>query len=571
MIGMAEHGGSPRNGLACKNCRQRKRKCDRQVPRCGLCARRNLDCVMQVIKSADTQEGSVQSLEREIANLEAQLSRLQTTMVEPPLPTTSRPQNNPAHMPCETPITSITSREQSLDSVDLDVLKEVETVSLYRGELYCLHKMARRALRLENYDPRGMLNLTQKKSLLASYSRPPSSNSPLDYDLALSYASKYFSYIHPTFPVVSEDAIRKTLRKIANGTQSDLRERTVSYLVISIGAILPLDSFAAFDTYNSADYFLRSLDILYSYDESATTVQILLLFTICSLFDPSMGSSWHLIDLAMQACIDMGYHQLQPEVETARSASVQGSMLFQTAYVLDFTISSALGLPMGIQNRDISFDWEARIVQPTSICASGSKRKELSLVEIFSWTYDLCSSPKNDAAGYISRYEEHILQSRLSGEEDASYLPRVFELQLVAQSLRRSLSIGSTSAAQGKLILNCLASFQSAIHIWAALPWITGYNMLQLALLGIFFSNGMPQSQRVSQISHLLSMAGMVLSVMKTKFSGLHPHSVLLGGVSKQITSFDTDSRQNINFLEGSNLYEFCRDALNCVDIDITL
>lgn len=570
MFGVIETGGSPRNGLACQNCRQRKRKCDRKVPRCSLCTRRNLDCVMQVVKSASTQESSVQSLEKEIASLEALLSRLQTTAVEPLQPATFQSQNNPTHMPCETPISSMASREQSLDSVDLDVLKEVETVSLYRGELYCLHKMARRAIRLENCDPRGMLNLTQKKSLLASYSQPPSTSAPLDYDLAISYANKYFAYIHPTFPIVSEHAIRNTLRKMAAGTQNDLRERTISYLVISIGAMLPVESFAAFDTYHSADYFLRSLDILFSYDESATTVQILLLFTICSLFDPSTGSSWHLIDLATQACIDMGYHQLQPEAETARSSPVKGFTLFQAAYVLDFTISSALGLPMGIQNRDMSFDWDAHIVQPTSICASGSRSKELSLVEIFSWAYELCSSPKKDAAGYLSCYEERILQPRLSGEENTSYLPRAFELQLVAQSLRRLLSASSGPEAQSKLVYDCLISFQSSIHIWPALPWITGYSIFQVVLLGIFFSNEMPRNQRVSQVSHLLSVAGMVLSVMKTKFSGLHSHSLFLSGVLKQITSFDTDSRQNIDFLEGSNLCEYCRDALNCLDIDIS-
>lgn len=225
---------------------------------------------------------------------------------------------------------------------------------------------------------------------------------------------------------------------------------------------------------------------------------------------------------------------------------------------------------MGIQNRDTSSDWDAYIVRPTSICASGSKRKELSLVEIFSWAYELCSSPNNDAEGYLSRYEEHILQNRLSGEENTSYLPRVFELQLVAQSLRRSFAVGSTFAAHSKLVYDYLVSFQSSIHIWPALPWITGYSIFQLVLLGIFFSNGMPQNDRVSQVSHLISLAGMVLSVMKTKFPGLHPHSVLLGGVLKQMTSFDTGSRQTIDFLEGSNLYEFCRDALNCVNIDIS-
>ncbi|PTB46363.1 hypothetical protein M441DRAFT_63642 [Trichoderma asperellum CBS 433.97] len=564
---MTENG---RNGLACQNCRQRKRKCDRQIPRCGLCVRRGLDCVMQVIKSADAQEGSIHSLEREIASLEAQLSRLQTTGVEPRPPVASQPQDKAPHMPCEPFISSVASREQSLDNVDLDVLKEVETVSLYRGELYCLHKMARRALRLENCDPRGMLNLAQKKSLLASSPRSSGFNTPLDYDLAISYAGKYFSYIHPTFPIVSEDAIRNTLRKIATGSQSDLRDRTIAYLVIAIGSILPIESFSAFDTRNTADYFLRSLDILYSYDESATTVQILLLFTICSLFDPSTGSSWHLIDLATQACIDMGYHQLQPEAEIARDPLVKGITLFQTAYVLDFTISSALGLPMGIQNRDMSFDWDAYIVQPPSMYSSESKRKELSLVEIFSWAYELCSGPKRDAAGYLSRYEEHVLPSRLSGEENTSYLPRVFELQLVAQSLRRSFAADSTFEAQSKLVHDCLLPFQSSIHIWPALPWTTGYSIFQLVLLGIFFSNGMPQKQKVSRDSHLLSLAGMVLSVVKTKFPGLHHYSALLSRVLKQITCIDTDSRQTIDFLEGSNLYEFCRGALNCVDIDIS-
>lgn len=225
---------------------------------------------------------------------------------------------------------------------------------------------------------------------------------------------------------------------------------------------------------------------------------------------------------------------------------------------------------MCIQNRDMSFDWDAHIVQPASICAFGARCKELSLVEIFSWAYELCSSPKNDAVGYLSRYEERILQRRLSGEENTPYLPRVFELQLVAQSLRRLLSAGSTFASQGILVYDCLVSFQSSIHIWPALPWITGYSIFQLVLLGIFFSNEMPQNQRVSQVSHLISLAGMVLSVMKAKFPGLHPHSVLLGGVVKQITSFDADFRQNIDFLEGSNLYEFCRDALNCADIDVS-
>lgn len=227
-----------------------------------------------------------------------------------------------------------------MDTVDLDVLKELETVSLYRGELYSLQKMTRRALRLENCDPRGILNLTPKKSLLASsgtsiYSRTNGLNEYLDYDLAVSYTNKYFSYIHPTFPIVSEDAARNTLNKVTTGGQSDLGSRVIFYLIISVGAILPIDSSAAFDTRNSADYFIRALEVQYSYDESATTAQILLLLTIYSLFDPSTGSSWHLMDLVTQACIVLGYFQLQPELGVTAEADGGEVKLFQAAYVLD--------------------------------------------------------------------------------------------------------------------------------------------------------------------------------------------------------------------------------------------
>jgi hypothetical protein len=225
---------------------------------------------------------------------------------------------------------------------------------------------------------------------------------------------------------------------------------------------------------------------------------------------------------------------------------------------------------MGIQNRDISFGWDAHIIQPSAISTSGSENKGLSLVGIFSWTYELCSNPRNKAADYLSYYNEHILRSRVDSEGMTPYLTRMLELQLAAQSLKRSSEIDSTFEAQSKLIQDHLAPFKSSINTWLALPWITGYSLFQLVLLHILFSDGLSQKRRVSQVSQSLSLAGMVLSVISTKFPGLHPHSILLNKVLMQITSSDTDSEQNIDFLEGSDLYEFCRNALKCVDIGIS-
>ncbi|KAL7928442.1 hypothetical protein V8C35DRAFT_318138 [Trichoderma chlorosporum] len=572
-----ENAGSPRNGLACQNCRQRKRKCDRRVPRCSMCTRRGLECVMQVVKSIDGQEGAVQSLEKEISNLEAQLSQLQTSATADfhSTSTTFQPQIDPTPVPFEASISSMASREQSMDTVDLDVLREVETVSLYRGELYSLQKMTRRALQLENCDPRGLLNLSLKKSLLASsrtsiYSRPNGLSEHLDYDIAVSYADKYFSYIHPTFPIVSEDAIRITLNKVTTGSHVDLGDRIVLYLVISIGAILPIDSSAAFDTRNSADYFIRAMEVQYSYDESATTAQILLLLTIYSLFDPSTGSSWHLMDLVTQACIVMGYHQIQPELRDAIDADRDGVKLFQAAYVLDFAISSALGLPMGIQNRDISSDWEACIVKPSNICVSESEESGLSLVDIFSWAYELCSSPQNDAAGYLSCYNEHLRYRKLNHKGEIPYLPRIFGLHLATQSLRRSTISRSALESRDKLVRDHLAVLQNSVTTWFALPWVTAYSVFQLGLLQILFCDGLPQEQRTSQISQTLALVEMILSVISTRFPGLYPHNVVVRKVVTQMSSPEADIEHSINFLEGSDLYELCRDALKCVGVGVS-
>ncbi|UKZ77923.1 hypothetical protein TrVFT333_005653 [Trichoderma virens FT-333] len=571
-----ESVGSPRSGLACQNCRQRKRKCDRQVPRCGMCMRRGLECVMQVVKSTEGQEGAVQSLEKEISNLETQLSRLQTTAAElHPTSAVFQQQVDPTPAPLEASIPSITSREQSMDTVDLDVLREVETVSLYRGELYSLQKMTQRALRLANCDPRGILDLSPKKSLLASYgssvySRSNALSEYLDNNVAVSYANKYFSYIHPTFPIVSEDIVRSTLNKVAVGSQTDLGDRVIYYLILSIGAILPINSSAAFDTLNSTDYFIHAMEIQYSYDESATTAQILLLLTICSLFDPSTGSSWHLMDLAMQACIVMGYHQLQPELRVTAEADGDGIKLFQAAYVLDFCTSSALGLPMCIQNRDISSGWEAYIVKPPDICTPDSGEKGLSLVEMFSWAYELCNSPQNDAAGYLSYYNEYIHRRRLNRKGEISYLPRVLGLHLATQSLRRSTGTGSAFEAMSKVVQDHLTVLQNSVTIWFALPWITGYSIFQLGLLQILLCDGLPEKQRISQISQTLSLVEMILSVISTKFPGLYPHCALVDKVLTQMTSSDVDYRHNIDFLDGSDLYEFCRNALRSVDMSIS-
>lgn len=67
--------------------------------------------------------------------------------------------------------------------------------------------------------------------------------------------------------------------------------------------------------------------------ESIETLQLLLLLTIFSLYDPCGGSSWHLVGLSLQVAIALGLHQIPQDHIQASSGF--GERAFWCAYVLD--------------------------------------------------------------------------------------------------------------------------------------------------------------------------------------------------------------------------------------------
>lgn len=285
---------------------------------------------------------TVQDLEDEIRLLETEAARLgENSMYS---------DASPAHEPAPSTAYSdhdrlaLAVRESSPSSIDLTVLREVETVTLYRGETYSLYQMLRRALQLDNSDPRGLLVRPAHQPLEMRRTQVQSSTCEVrtitglpEHHCTIAYVDNYFSCLHPTFPFLIEADVRSTLKASYSDQEHSPARTVILYLVMAIGSVFPC-SHSFFDIYNSTSFFLRAVEVSFPYEESIETVQILVLFTIYSLFDSSMGRTWDLIDLAMQTCLVIGLHQplsIQTRNNLRPGRADGGAQIFWTAFVLD--------------------------------------------------------------------------------------------------------------------------------------------------------------------------------------------------------------------------------------------
>lgn len=223
--------------------------------------------------------------------------------------------------------------------IDLTILKEPETATLYRGELYGLREMTRRALELDNSSPRGLPRNSSNRGLVVSAAklRIRSSGTTVDEaerEIIATYINSFFSRVNATFSIVNEDQVWKTLRLMSTNSWIYPEHLSQLYLILAIGAAMMPGSIFS-HVHVSTEYFLIATSQEYSYNDSRDTILILLLLTLYSLLDPSTGSSWQLIDLAIQSCIVLGLHQGQPYLQEYRSSMCSGDHLFESAYLLD--------------------------------------------------------------------------------------------------------------------------------------------------------------------------------------------------------------------------------------------
>lgn len=222
-------------------------------------------------------------------------------------------------------------------SYDLNPLSEIEMGTIYAHGTYTLASMVRAALLAGNDGPHGPSMLNKTFNTTNRIGPTTTGIEELQDDSLLGYIDNYFNYIHPTFPFLIEENVRECFQSLALRKRRRVSNKITLYMVLAIGAIIPSTACLA-DAYNSMKFFLHATKERYSYKETPDTVQILLLFTLYSLFDPCTGSSWHLVDLCTRTCIKLGFHR---EDTLNQRSSLKGEevshnrAIFWVTYILD--------------------------------------------------------------------------------------------------------------------------------------------------------------------------------------------------------------------------------------------
>ncbi|KAI1843177.1 hypothetical protein JX266_010704 [Neoarthrinium moseri] len=402
-----------RRRQACERCWKRKNKCDKLLPSCSTCSAAGAECRARAVDETGVTNTSiaryghyllhpirgcfspgltssdddrvmfsyVESLELKVQQIEAAASSA---------PPAKRRRLDSAVSPRQhirnasvvyTPLSeagSAGTNPQVADPSIRDTMGEIgflsrsamaeprdERTNLPRN--LALDSILQAALALDGSTP-------SKTALSAAYNfEPEGSSSPLTTlprDVALAHLDRFLERVCVFYPFLDARKLKKhyedSVEVAADANVAALPvERSLSYfsacLAIATGALMTssnLSSSALIARLRHAA--LRCLPTIYDRN-SLDFVHCMLYLAIFSTLSPSGGSSWHIIGLAMRACISLGLHKEPEEHLQLTDAEIdERRKLFWSAYLLDRSICLSLDRPFTVQDEDITAEVTAK-------------------------------------------------------------------------------------------------------------------------------------------------------------------------------------------------------------------
>ncbi|KAJ4211482.1 hypothetical protein NW759_012394 [Fusarium solani] len=145
-------------------------------------------------------------------------------------------------------------------------------------------------------------------------------------------------------------------------------------------------------------------------------------------------------------------------------------------------------------------------------------------------------------------------------------LPMFFAYQLAVQSsLKHLRSVPSEISPQPLQIRGFPRSWSKTRK-----PWIVGCSVFEANLVNILSWAALPTIPKAAAIPELkewLLDACQVVEEISLTFQGLSEHASLLRAIHEYMKSPERTPTPNIQFLERTNLYELCVQALGALEI----
>ncbi|KAF2008884.1 hypothetical protein BU24DRAFT_468668 [Aaosphaeria arxii CBS 175.79] len=393
-----------RTMLACNNCKQRKLKCDAQIPICKNCAKAERECLVEdPATGLHRPRDYIRSLETQSKFLEERVSYLESVLKE------TRPDVALDHLDSDIAVPNL--ENSPVASVGNHRMQAIESENPRTGHarpdagaqgadglsdevaLLCLGAAGREP---QYFGPSSALSFSRIASSVmglprqkrATSSQPSISNDrpsnvrqletversrdrllqvfPSPHKMSL-LSQAYFENIHLQYPFLHRQTILSMEKhwrdSHARGDLSQVEDVSVFFLlmVYAIGSL----ALGKHEVDNAEACYTAALEFIVPILEmdSLQSIQAILCCAVYSIRSPIGDSLWKLSGMAIRHCVELGYHRSTKKYRPTADALTRemSKRCFWVAYDIDRVASFILGRPVGIADSSIDVELPADI------------------------------------------------------------------------------------------------------------------------------------------------------------------------------------------------------------------
>lgn len=334
-----------RSVAACNRCRKRKQKCDGKLPTCSTCATAGTVCVPseRIVLRRDP-DCNCAELREQVKNLSSQVTDLTSRLAEE----RSRAQRH-----------TLDEDRSSLPAIPQ---------STYRGEALgksCMTRVLRPTFprrRTTNVPQDGFLSSpwhlwgSTDEDASLSNQRPHRDTWRTATEAWPRLVDIFFTRRWPQLPVIHKPSfLQRHLIPLSQGQHEDLLSFFQVNIVLAIAAAERTES-ALDGSLPHQDYFeiaIQNLDAVFAADD-IDCIQSLLLLSMYGSHEPQSVNMWYTIGLALRLAVGIDLHRQEAIAGCNTLEAEMRKRIWWSVYVMDRSISIALGRPLGIQDSDIT-------------------------------------------------------------------------------------------------------------------------------------------------------------------------------------------------------------------------
>ena len=333
--------GLRRNAAACERCRKRKQKCDGKLPKCANCAASGNQCIPSQRLMVWTDPNcncialreQVRTLEAKIALLEQRESSLANTVpafdsnpngTERPFQAPSQGQPSPLER-------SYTGR------ILLPTFPQTAT---------------------SDYPEQGLLSSPWHLwgSTLDEQGPQPGDDVPSSSEEASELVAIFFARRWPQLPVLHKNTfLQDHFTPTCHGLSAKPLSKFLVNMVLAIGAVEKTGTYTG-DRVTHARYFNMATSEIGAVlaDNDLNCIQALLLLVMYGINEPQSVNLWYTIGLALRLAVGIDMHRQDAGPGPDLFQSEMRKRVWWCVYIMDRSISMALGRPLGIQDSDVT-------------------------------------------------------------------------------------------------------------------------------------------------------------------------------------------------------------------------